>query len=115
MFDIPVPKFDAWVNTRLLGEPLNWAIVFVIATIWLLAFHVVMTAFSAMQTTKTTPFNAAPGQVAAQTPSSAAFSMPGVLAGGATQVPGLFDGGATAMWSDGSESRYGEDGWYGNP
>jgi hypothetical protein len=115
MFDIPLPNVGAWVNTRLLSEPLNWAIVFIVATIWLMAFHVVMTAFSAMQTTKTTAFATAPGQVTAQSPSGAMFSTPGLLAGGATQVPGLFEGGGPAVWTDSSENRISEDGWFGNP
>jgi hypothetical protein len=38
-----------FLNERLLFEPLNWLIVGVIATIWLMLFHVVMQGFTAMQ------------------------------------------------------------------
>jgi len=38
-----------FINVPLISEPLNWGIVFLIATIWLLAYHHVMVAFMAMQ------------------------------------------------------------------
>lgn len=40
---------DKWFNPALAKEPLNWLIVGVIATIWLMLFHTVMQGFSAMQ------------------------------------------------------------------
>ena len=42
-------ELPAILNRRLLLEPLNWLIVGTIATIWLLAFHVIMQAVGAMQ------------------------------------------------------------------
>lgn len=54
-------------NTRLLSEPLNWLIVGVIATIWLLAFHVIMQGFSAMKSASGSE-RQAPGQRAVAGP-----------------------------------------------
>ena len=41
-----VKKF---INEPLLSHPMNWVIVWLVATIWLLAFHVIMKGFSSMQ------------------------------------------------------------------
>jgi len=38
-----------WFNVPLMSEPLNWAVIFVTATFWLLAFHVIMQGFGLMQ------------------------------------------------------------------
>jgi nicotinamide riboside transporter PnuC len=37
-----------WLNLTLLKEPMNWGVVFLVATVWLLLFHVIMQAFGAM-------------------------------------------------------------------
>jgi hypothetical protein len=49
-----------YINSRLIGTPINWAIVGVTATLWLLLFHFLMTGFTSM---KAGPGNKqAPGQ-----------------------------------------------------
>ena len=45
------PVLDRYINMKLLTEPMNWAVIWVAATIWLFAFHVIMQAFTAMQST----------------------------------------------------------------
>jgi hypothetical protein len=105
-----VEFLERWLNIRLLTEPMNWAIVFVIATIWLLAFHTVMTAYQAMSGPKNQPAFGNPGQIAAPTAgTTGAFSAPGID----NPSTSVFAGGAMT-WTDGSESRYAEDGWTGN-
>ena len=54
--------FGKLINRNILLEPMNWLIIGVIATLWLLAFHAVMQGFTAMQA-KETPLTTAPGQV----------------------------------------------------
>lgn len=103
-----------YFNTALAKEPLNWAIVFVIATIWLLAFHAVMQGFSAMQG-KGGAIGAPPGTVNIQTSSTGVFSGPGTLAT-PSAIDGLSNylGTGGGMWTDGGESKFPEDGWTGN-
>lgn len=108
-----------WINVDLIKEPMNWAIVFVAATIALLLFHVVMTAFGAMQSTTQGAFGGGPGQVMApQTSSTGVFSGPGTLAqsasAGGTDLA-KFYGNSGGIWTDGFESKYAEDGWIGSP
>lgn len=55
-----IPSF---INTRLIFEPMNWLVIGVIATIWLLAFHTVVKGFTAMQST-----GGGAGQAPGQTP-----------------------------------------------
>ena len=64
------------INWNLIGEPLNWAVVFAIATVWLLAFHTVMTAFSNMSGQDAIG-GGAPGSVAAPVPSVGASTSRG--------------------------------------
>lgn len=40
---------SSWFNTALAKEPLNWLIVGVVATIWLMAFHCIVQGFTAMK------------------------------------------------------------------
>lgn len=106
-----------WFNLSLMSQPMNWLIVSVIATIWLLAFHVVMQGFSAMTQSGDVQdsISGGPGTVAASSASTATFSAPGTLADGFNgQDLGSFVGGATMVWTDGFESKYAEDGWGGN-
>jgi hypothetical protein len=110
-----LPDMGGWINTRLAGAPLNWAIVFVVATIWLLVFHLVMQAFGAMQSTRQGAVGAAPGQVASPTTAVSVFSVPGVLGSGSSVIPGLFEGGAPQIWTDDAEARFASDGWSANP
>ena len=60
------------LNRRLLLEPLNWLIVGTVATIWLLAFHVIMQGFGSMQ---------AGADAAAQAPGQATAGPPPVGGG----------------------------------
>lgn len=98
-----------WLNVNLLSQPMNWAIVWLVATIWLLLYHVLMQAFTAMQGSTPVAFSG-PGQIAQAVPSTGAFSIMG-SGDGSTAA---FVGGATTIWTDGFESRYAEDGWTGN-
>jgi hypothetical protein len=110
---IDLPGIDSVFNVRLIKEPMNWAIVFVIASIWLLLFHVIMTAWQAMVSPPAQQAVGGPGQVSASSSSSGAFSTPGTLSASPPQIPGLFVGGASSSWTDGTESKYAEDGWTG--
>lgn len=113
MFDFSLPRVDGYFNTTLAKEPMNWAIVWVVATLWLLAFHVVMQAYTAMTLPAPQQAIGGPGQVASPTASSAPYSVPGDLSAAPPQIPGLFTGGpgGTSTWTDGTESKYAEDGW----
>lgn len=64
-----------YVNRALIGEPLNWAVVFVMATIALLGFHVVMQGFGAMQ---------------GDQPAIGTGGAPGTIASPDTPTPGFF-------------------------
>lgn len=112
-----LPAIDNIVNLELLREPMSWFVVFVDATIALLLFHVVMTAFGSMQNSKDNVYNAGPGQVAA--PVAVNFSAPGALAGTQGSSLSRFFGGGLARgdgtWTNDAESKYAEDGWLGNP
>lgn len=112
MFDLALPKL---FNRTLLSEPLNWTIVFVFASIWLLLFHVIMQAFGAMQSTSQASVGAAPGQTVSPVASTSQFSVQGLLAGGVPSVPSVFEGSSATVWTDSYESKFAEDGWYGNP
>ena len=108
------------INVPLISEPMNWAILFVIATIWLLAFHVIMQGFTAMQGGgKQTAIGAAPGQIAIP-------GAPGNFATGSTIAGGEspdtvainlsqwgFDGTSDGTWTDGTEAKYAWDGYLG--
>jgi hypothetical protein len=112
MFDLDL-DLTRWINIGLIKEPLNWAIVFVFASFALLFFHVVMTAFNAMQGGGQQQAFAGPGQV--NIPNATAnFASPGVL-GGSSAPNGLqqFYGRPPPSWADGVEARYAEDGWTG--
>jgi hypothetical protein len=106
-------SLDRIINFALVKEPMNWAIVFVIASIWLLAFHVVMVGFGAMKSPSQGAFGG-PGQVAAPIPDvTQGFSQPGLLGGTAAAPMSGFFGAGASSWTDGSESKYAEDGWTG--
>jgi hypothetical protein len=102
---------DRWLNLALLKEPMNWAIVGVIASIWLLAMHVVMQGFGAMASPGPAIGGAGPGTISA--PVATAFSAGGMLAGGFGSDLSSFVGGGSSSWVDGAESAYAEDGWTG--
>lgn len=68
-----------YINNRLAGSPINWAIVGVIATLWLLLFHVVMSGFGTMQGNVAVSAGAGPGQIPAPGTSTAG---PQAYAGG---------------------------------
>jgi hypothetical protein len=36
-------------NVQLLSHPMNWLVVWLVATVWLLFFHVIMQGFKSMQ------------------------------------------------------------------
>ena len=105
---------ESWINWPMAKEPLNWVIVGVIASIWLFAFHAVMTGFGAMAGGGTGQAigGGGPGTVAAPAAPGTVgmFAMPGSQGGGP-----LFDGnqwwGTAATWTDDFDSRYAEDGW----
>jgi len=117
---------DKFINWTLIESPMNWAVIFAVATIWLLFFHVVMQGFTAMQGGQTSFGAGAPGQVLAPSASNTGvFSGPGSLGdsmGGAltrgNTTDGFFWGGGLAVgdgtWTDGGEARYPQDGWSAN-
>jgi hypothetical protein len=111
-------SLDRWLNIGLLKEPMNWGIVFAIASLWLIAMHVVMQAWAAMIAPGGQGAFGGPGQVAAPVPDvTAMFSTPSLfgLAGGAdADIGSGFYGAGMSSWTDGSESKYAEDGWAAN-
>jgi hypothetical protein len=116
VFDLPF--LDKVINVGLIREPLNWAIVFIFASISLLGFHTAMQAFTAMQGGGQSSFNS-PGQIAIAS-SPVAFAGPGQLANsaapdGLSRWTGGGLAGGDGLWTDGVEAKYAEDGWTGNP
>lgn len=105
------PSLDRLYNPRLLFEPMNWAIVFVFASIWLLAGHVLMRGWGAMSSGQQPAIGAAPGQVATGGGQSSVFSGPGILASLAPATQDRFQGAGVSQWTDGGENRWGEDGY----
>lgn len=87
--------FERWFNVRLLEQPMNWAIVGVVASIWLLLFHVVMQGFGAMQQSQAPAPSAAPGMAAA----------PGAASAGGS-VSGIGMPPASGVWTDANESYF---------
>lgn len=110
-------SLDRWLNVSLIKEPLNWAIVWVMASVALLLFHTVMQAFGAMRSTSSFGGGPAPGTVAIQTPDSI-YAQPGTLAGSrGSSLSSFWAGGLNrgdGVWTDGAEAKYAEDGWIGN-
>lgn len=104
-------SFDRLINTRLLFEPMNWAILFVFASIWLLAGHVLMQGWSAMASGAQPAIGAAPGQVATGGGQTSVFSGPGILSSLAPANLDQFQGAGSSPWTDGGEARWGEDGY----
>ena len=111
-----LPALGKFLNLELLKEPMSWVVVFLDASITLLLFHVVVTAFGAMKSTGS-PYNAGPGMVAAPVPAN--FSVQGTLANDPGSQLSAWWGGSIAggdgTWTNGYESKYAEDGWIGNP
>lgn len=104
---------DKWINWALVKEPLNWAVIMVTATIWLLAFHVIMKGFGAMS--GQTAFSPGPGLTASPSSSTANFETSGnaLTTGGNPTLGGWWGGGVASgdgTWTDGSEARYAMDG-----
>lgn len=101
------------INRDLLERPLNWAIVWVFATITLLLMHVIMQGFSAMQAPANQSSFGNPGQVAIPD-ATASFSQYSTLATATSGLPGAFFGGGLdagdGTWSDETVPRYAEDG-----
>ncbi len=90
---------EKWFNRALAGEPLNWLTVGVTATIVLMLFHVIMTAFNAMSGGKST--GQAPG----------AIPQPEAQLG---QPASLWPGrDPSEVWTDDKEAKYVGDGWLG--
>lgn len=112
---------DSFFNIALAKAPMNWGIVWAIATLWLLLFHVLMQAWGSFAAAPQGAFGA-PGQIAAPVPDvTSLFSQPGSLAstGGGAAALSSFVGGGLAYgdgtWADAGVSRFAEDGWTGNP
>jgi hypothetical protein len=111
-----MPRLGELFNVRLMSEPLNWAILFVVATVWLLAFHVVMQGFTAMQGgDKQASVAGGPGQIAV-TSAGVEFATGSTIAGGldASQVAinlsaWGFDGVSDGTWTDSTEGKYAWD------
>ena len=105
-----------YFNIALAKSPMNWAIVFVVATIWLFFFHIIMQAFDAMKQGPQTAFSAAPGQVSSPTAAAnftAGSSMADSLTVNALQASLSswgFDGQSSGQWVDDYEARYAMDG-----
>ena len=51
-----------YLNMRLIGEPLNWAVVGVTATLWLILFHFFVVGFSGLKAGNKGASRQAPGQ-----------------------------------------------------
>lgn len=107
----------SWVNWDMAREPLNWLIVGTVASIWLMAFHAVMTGFTAMQGASVTGQSiggGGPGTIAAPQASVVGnFAIPGNT--GSTNAFGTNQWfGTDQMWTNGFESRFAEDGWTGD-
>lgn len=103
------------MNFELLTAPMNWFVVFLDATIALLLFHVIMTAFHGMRSTGNI-FNAGPGQVASPVPTN--FAVPGSLGNDGSTLSPFWGGGLArgdGTWTNDFESKYAEDGWSPNP
>jgi hypothetical protein len=102
-----------FINRPLISEPLNWAVIFVVATLWLLAFHTIMKGFTQMQGNAGSFANTA-GLVAAPIASNpGAFSVPSGLAAPAYNMVSLSQWGPQGAhyWTDDTEAKYAEDGW----
>jgi hypothetical protein len=101
-----------WINTEILTQPMNYLIVWVIATIWLLAFHTVMTGWQSMSSARAPVGGAGPGTLAAPLAGDpTAVFQP---ASAASMAPGAINNqwfGTDPTWTDGFEARYPEDGW----
>lgn len=104
----------SWLNLPMLSAPLNWAIVGVVASIWLFVVHSVMTGFGAMQSggTGQAVGGGGPGTIAAPG-AGTAFAIAGDTGGG------LFgDGnqwfGSDPTWGANYEAKWAEDGWTGD-
>lgn len=110
---------ETWVNWPLVKEPMNWAIIGVMATLALLGVHFVVQGFTAMQGQGDSIGGGAPGTIAAPlAPSTIAFATPGNTGGGGSGpfASGNFQWfGTDPTWSDGFEAKYAEDGWIGDP
>jgi hypothetical protein len=105
---------DKWINWALVKEPLNWAVIMVTATIWLLAFHTIMKGFSAMQ--GQSAFSPGPGLTSVPN-ATASFSQPGVTGTG-SNLSSWWGGGLKAgdgTWTDSYDAQFAQDGWDGNP
>jgi hypothetical protein len=87
-----------YFNQKLLGEPLNWLIVGVIATIWLMLFHVVMKGFAGMKSAGDGSPNV-PGQTASP-------QVGGAYAGPQTSPSDV----GLSSWTDGTEALFVGDG-----
>lgn len=105
-------ELGRYFNARLIGEPMNWLIVGVTATIWLLFFHVILQGFTAMQAGSSAPA-AAPGQalVSASPPQinqsgTAANYKKGLSEYSEMYIPGSH----STMFDDGSAGLYAESG-----
>jgi hypothetical protein len=95
------------INWNLIGEPLNWAVVFLIATVWLFAFHTIMVGFSNMSGQDDAIGGSGPGTVAAPVPATDLFQS---MVGGLGSVPAplqTFPQGNNL--SDAFDGRYAED------
>lgn len=118
---------DKFINWTLISEPMSWAVVFAIASIWLIFFHVVIQGFTAMQGGQTSFGAGAPGQVLAPSAAntgvfSAAgefFDSRGAAMTKGNTTDGFFWGGGIGVgdgtWVDDIEARYAQDGWIANP
>lgn len=105
---------DSFFNWNLAKEPLNWAIVMVIASVWLLAFHVVVQGWLGLGQARPT-IGAGPGQIAMLPDPTSAFTAATNL-NSANDLSMFLPGGATGAspWGDSAVSRFAEDGWSGN-
>lgn len=104
-----------FINLPLIKEPLNWAIVAIIATIWLLAFHCIMRGFTAMQGKSAVPsIGANPGQIAA--PQAPAFASGQTSDLGTSDLGTFLGGGGVGLspWGGDDQARWAEDGWAAN-
>lgn len=99
---------------------MNWVIVSIIATIWLLLYHTIMTGYQAMTGAPAGSYGSGPGTIAASAASTGSFSTAGNLgvpmsAQDALYASSNFVGQGASSWTDGVEAKYAEDGWIGNP
>lgn len=101
---------DKFFNAALAKQPMNWAVIWIFASLWLLLFHVVVQGWLGMLNGKRATISAAPGQVAVQADATNVFSQSGTAS---IDLATFLPTGSLSQWADDGVSRYPEDGYAG--